>query len=423
MIPSLPSARLTLWAAVLGATVALPLAGCGDDPADPDGSDGALWTEVPLPPTGDDLTLLAIAARGPQAMVLGFQGSPTGVGGRSGAKDGSGSSVLFELQADGSWDLYPRPGGSATAVWWGLALAEDGQPVLAGFETAGGQSGGCVLDTRGGQTLQHCYPSLGLQAIDADANVMTAGGTSTGGELWTSRDPQVWTVDPIPLSGVNETGLVDVDMRGDLTVVCGFDDGADVPQVLLMREGTADWQFVDLGGIATFGRTFEAAALTADGAIFLGGIAGAGGLSPVAFLSVRSAAGDWAEIELPNPTRLGRVNDILIAADGTVYLACSGEADIPTAHIVHSSQSGAVEELLPFPGELVALAQTEDGTVWAVGTRIGCGGGVAQEGMRKAWSRGFIDHQTISVIICLINLLLNNSLGISKFVLETPGDH
>lgn len=379
------SARVSSLAAVLVPAALFLVAGCADDPADPgDGNGDELWTEVALPQTGDDLTLLAVAARGPYAMALGWQETPTGIspgagrGDRLEPKDGSGSSVLFQLLPDGSWALYPRPGGSATAMWLDLALAQDGQPVLAGFETAGNPTGGCVLDTRGGQALQHCYPSLFMQAIDADEGLMTAGGVSVGGELWTSLQEQTWTVDPVPLSGQGESGLVDVDVLGDRTLACGFDDGADVMPVLLLREGTGAWEFIDLDGLATFGRTFVAAALTADGAIFLGGIAGAGGLNPVAFLSVRSSAGDWAEIVLPNPTRLGRVNDILVAADGTVYLACSGEEDIPTAHIVHSNQNGEVEEILPFPGELVALAQSEDGTVWAAGTRIGDGGPVRE---------------------------------------------
>lgn len=357
-------------AAVLAAAAILA-GGCDDDPARPGGG-GPVWTQVELPAVQGDLTLLAAAARGPRAMALGYLEPPAR------DKAGEGESILLELQADGTWDLHPLPGGSITAVWLGLALAEDGQPVLAGFDLQGEAPGGCILDTRQEQVVQHPFGGFGLMALDAEGQVMTAGGSAAGGRSVTSTAPQTWISDPLPLSEADEAGLLDVDIRGGMAAACGFDDGADVPQVLLLRQGTGDWQLADLGGLTTFSRTFTAVALGDDGAVFVGGIAGAGGSHPTAFLSVRSSAGDWADIVLPNPTQLGRVNDILVAADGSVYLACSGEDDLPTAHIVRASGVGPVEEIAPFPGELNALTQDGDGTIWAAGTRMQAGSPVRQ---------------------------------------------
>ena len=73
---------------------------------------------------------------------------------------------------------------------------------------------------------------------------------------------------------------------------------------------------------------------------------------------------------LPDPVALGRVNDILLARDGSIYLACSDEYDdTSTARLARVTGSGIEEEISPFGGELLQLAETADGTIYAAGSR------------------------------------------------------
>ena len=102
-------------------------------------------------------------------------------------------------------------------------------------------------------------------------------------------------------------------------------------------------------------------AVSAPGGILLGGAITnfAGGADEyTAFLLLRSVAGDWAEIVLPDPEALERVNDILIAADGTLYLACGME----TGFILRWPSGEGIEREAAIPSARIRrLAQAPDG--------------------------------------------------------------
>jgi hypothetical protein len=196
---------------------------------------------------------------------------------------------------------------------------------------------------------------------------MVAGGRARGGGLWTSTAPGAWTFDDLPLTGTNDSGFPDVDIRGDRAVACGYDDGADTLQVILSRTTTTGWRKIQPAGPGT--RTYFCIALSEAGTIFVGGIEGAGGMSPKAFLAQRTADGLWTELLLPDPGRLHGVMDILIARDGSIYLACMGEGDDTTANLIHADTSGVRNEITPFPGGLLQVAEAADGSIYAVGFR------------------------------------------------------
>jgi hypothetical protein len=185
--------------------------------------------------------------------------------------------------------------------------------------------------------------------------------------LWSSAHPASWTIDILPLTGTNDSGFRDVYVRGDRAVACGYDDGADTLQVVLSRTATTDWEKVELPG--TFGRTLFSVALTDSGAIFVGGIEGAGSRSPKAFLMVRSPGGDWTDLILPDPELLHGVMDILIASDDSIYLACEGEGTSTQANLVHADATGVRKELTPFPGGMLQVGESAAGGIYAVGYR------------------------------------------------------
>ncbi len=156
-------------------------------------------------------------------------------------------------------------------------------------------------------------------------------------------------------------------IRGDRAVACGFDDGADTLQVILERTASTEWTKVTPGGPST--RTFFCVALSEDGTIFVGGIEGAGGMSPKAFLALRNSDGLWADLLLPDPEVLHGVNDILIASDGSIYLACMGEGENSVANLVHADAGAVRKEITSFPGGLLQLGEAGNGDIYAVGFR------------------------------------------------------
>jgi hypothetical protein len=224
-----------------------------------------------------------------------------------------------------------------------------------------------VLDLRGLAAEYIEQSSGGMLTVDGEGPFMVAGGRSRGGGLWTSTSPGDWNFDDLPLTGTNDSGFRDVYIRGDRAVACGYDDGADTLRVILTRTASTAWEKIPLAG--HFARSYECVALSEDGTIFVGGIEGAGGISPKAFLSQRSADGLWADLILPDPDLLHGVMDILIASDNSMYLACWGEGGQTTANLIHINQSGARKEITPFPGGLIQVGEAASGNIYVVGFR------------------------------------------------------
>jgi hypothetical protein len=335
----------------------LILAACSDD--DPVSPTDPLWQEIEFElPTGES-RFQAIAFGGGQGLVLGISGSLF--------KDWPAENIFYRQQEDLSWapaDLGAIPG---SMIFLDLALDPDGQPALAGIQDTSPYS--VVLDLRGADPTYFIHSTRGMRTIDSDGSFMVAGGWAMGGDLWTSTAPNSWEMDNVtpPLTGTNDSGFRDVDVRDERAVACGFDDGADTLQVILDRTVTTGWSKVPTAGPGT--RTFYCIALSEAGTIFVGGIEGAGGPAPKAFLTQRTADGNWSELLLPDPELLHGVNDILIASDGSIYLACMGEGDQTMANLIHATPTGVRTEITPFPGGLLQLAEAGNGDIYAVGFR------------------------------------------------------
>ncbi len=360
---TLPSAA---WP-VLILVLVLCLAGCReDDPTTPVGG-AEPWQEVRLETDLGNSALLAVDFWPGGGMALGY-----GLRGSAGAKAVYAPSLLT-LTGDG-WSPVATDGLPDVQAYMDLALDGAGGLVLVGFDS--GDTGCRLVDDRGfpRQTLER--QGAGLLAVDGDGGFFVAGGHAPSGKLMTSLAFPTWTTDTLPLSGQGESGFVDVDVRGGVAVAVGFDDGADVIPVLLRRTVLEGWQQVDLGGVSRV--TLHSVALTADGAIFAGGVQDAGGLEPRAWLAVRSAAGGWTQIVLPDPGLVGAVNDILVTTSGSVVIACSGEVSSNLATIFRADASGVVREVTPFAGHLFQLGEAADGRLFAVGMRY------LQNGVEKA---------------------------------------
>jgi len=353
-----PAACASL-AAYLFLAAGLFFTGCSDDPASPapPGPGTSLWQEVKLEAAAGESRLAAVDFTGNQGVALRLV--IPGGGATEFAHD------IFRLQPSGGW-LKDNPGGIRSGfVAMDLAVDTTGELVLAGVQLPGATS--AVLDLRGAASEYIDQSSFGMLTVDGEGSFMVAGGRSSGGGLWTSTAAGNWNFDDLPLTGTNDSGFRDVYIRGDRAVACGYDDGADTLQVILTRTASTDWEKVDLDG--SFGRTFYCVALSDAGVIFVGGIEGAGGRSPMAFLSQRSADGSWTELILPDPELLHGVMDILIASDDSIYLACEGEGENTMANLVHADMFGARKEITPFPGGLIQVGQSTGGDMYAVGYR------------------------------------------------------
>lgn len=337
------------------------LAACSDDDSVGVGAphpDPPAWQEVELALGAGESGLVAVDFTGNHGLAVALVAP-------AGASQTEFTHEFFRLQPDGGWLKDDVAGIRSGFAAMDLAVDTSGKPVLAGIQVSGPPS--VVIDLRGAQAVYIEQSSFGMLAVDGHGAFMVAGGRSSGGGLWTSTAPGIWNFDDLPLSGGNDSGFPDVYVRGDRAVACGYDDGADTLQVVLSRTPITDWVKVPQSG--SFARTYDCIALSDEGAIFVGGIDGAGGLSPKAFLAQRSADGQWTDLTLPDPGRLRGVTDILIATDASLYLTCRGEGDQTEANLLHASPSGVVEEITPFPGGLLQVGQAASGDIYAVGFR------------------------------------------------------
>ncbi|MDZ4804269.1 MAG: hypothetical protein SGI90_05365 [Candidatus Eisenbacteria bacterium] len=268
-------------------------------------------------------------------------------------------------------DTWSQPAGAPfppQSLISAVGFAPDGGVLMAGVESD--IQSGFILDERGGWS-RHNVAIFGLALASSPGIVRVAGAAAGNNAVFVSRSPDTWTPESIPFpSSNNERALVDISADDGVFIACGFDDGGDgtpqSPNSVVFRNDGGDWERLELpcGGCAN--REFRTVAVTPSGSFFLGGAEtdfSAGSQDQYqAFPLSSSREGDWTEIVLPEPGKLDRVNDILIATDGDIYLACGVEGSI----IVQMSGTSVYEAVLP--GTRIAqLAEAPDGSIWAAG--------------------------------------------------------
>jgi hypothetical protein len=281
----------------------------------------------------------------------------------------------------GAWRRATPPALPEAGLLTAVGFTAGSEAIMAGADVRPpGQ--GFVLDERGG--WNRIDVSLGALALATSGGVTRLAGMG-GAPALVSLAADSWSAESLPFpSTTGERGLVDIAARDGVWVACGYDDGAegtpDSPHAVLFRNGGAGWQRVAVPCGGCSNREFRAVAVSATGGLLLGGAitdygAGAADAS-VAFLLVRSVAGDWTEIVLPGAGRLDRVNDILAASDGSIYLACG----LDGAHCVVRSPSGAPAacELSLERARIEALGEGPGGVLYAVGATLDAGNSALQ---------------------------------------------
>ncbi len=337
--------------------VFLFLPACSDD--DPVTPAVSPWVEIDQPLNFTTSRFLAIDFQGNQGMALGSVASSQSPFGEE--------NRIYGLQPDGSWRQLHLARIPDDVLFRDLALDPAGNPVLAGWQHSAPHS--ILLDFRGTDPEYFTRDTRGLHAVDGEGSFMVAGGYAQGGDLWTNTAVGAWNMDDVtpPMTGTNDSGFHDIYIRDNRVVACGFDDGADTLQVILEKTLTTPWKKVDTDGNGY--RTFFCVALSENGTIYVGGIERAGGPEKKAFLAQHTADGLWTDMVLPDPEGIGGVNDILIAGDNTIYLACMGEDYQPQGTLIHAQPGKVWKEIGTFSGGLLQLAEADNGDIYAVGFR------------------------------------------------------
>lgn len=346
---------LAVPGALLAAVLALG-ASCGDDPVAPAED---RWVDVALPSLGRS-ALMGIAAYGTRVLAI--------------AVDRSTAPPLARVvqTTGGAWELVTIPSGPASTVFLGVCFDTGGQAVLAGG-TFAGQA--IVLDERTGWSAT-TWPGEGfLQAVTAGGgDSLLAVGTASGGLSALRSMPGVWQAGRAGFTSQQEKGLVDVSFAGGTFVACGWDDSTGA--AILRSLDATGWKPVDGPGtvdIPEVHSEHRAVWRDPDGALWLGG-ASIDGTNAVevyrARLSRRPPDGDWFDVVLPDAPGAEAVNDILRAADGSIYLAC-GETN---ARVLRWDGMTWQDEQPAIPGRFLALAETADGSVYAAGVRMAAPG-------------------------------------------------
>lgn len=340
--------------------------GCSDDSSED--LPGGEWQEVALENAPDPGILMGIAFSGSTAWAVGAgtEGAPPSV--RYTPFVAAPSTVDSWRRVTGSW--LPAEGLLTT-----VGFAAGGQAIIAGA-ALNSPGGGFVLDERDG--WNRIPVPLGALATAVSAGEIRLAGSSTNNaQLLASIAADAWNPESLPFpSGTGERGLADIFARNGVWVACGFDDGAEgtpeSPNGVVFRRSGGAWERLPspCGGCGN--REFRAVAISATGGILLGGAITDFSLAApddyVAFLLVRSPSGDWAEIVLPQAGALDRINDIWIAADRSLYLACGQNG---TARILHLpvGKPAALEATLS-NARIEELAEGPDGAIYAAGVRL-----------------------------------------------------
>jgi hypothetical protein len=277
---------------------------------------------------------------------------------------------LAERRSDGTWRAETTATLPDSGVLSAVGFTSSGEAVVAGVDA--GVPTGFLLDERNGWS-RHDVPFGGLAFASASGVIRLAGSGQTTTVL-KSTAPDVWTPEPVPFPGApQEKALADISVKDDVFIVCGFDDGGEgtieSPNSVVFQNANGTWERIDgpCGGCSA--QEFKAVLAMANGAFLLGGAdthfeAGAPD-AYTAFLHLRTSSGDWVSLVIPQPGRIDRVNDILIAGNGDTYLACGVESGF----ILRKPADGVFEEELAVPfARISSLAEGPDGSVWAAGS-------------------------------------------------------
>ena len=349
----------TLLASVIGLA-------CSDGPSGPPLPEQNAWTEVTLPDSLPVSALTSVAFQGLRGLALGSTGS-------------MGAKPDYLLESNGSdWTMHALPVDTDDFLLK-VAMNAEGKGVIVGANISGGGSPVVLAERPDWTRVSLPASNGGLQAlaVDASGTFLATGPGGASVLALTGTADGTWTTESIPLPGdPQEKSLVDLAYRAGTWAACGFDDGAngdeDSPFNVVLANDGAGWSLLKGLGCGGCGnREYRAVAINQQGAILLGGAItdfSAGAQDDyVAFLSLYSpTTGEWTAIVLPHAGDLDRVNDILVASNGDVYLACG----IDSTTLVHHYSSGvSTIEWSASDVIIQQLAEAPYGDICAVGSK------------------------------------------------------
>jgi hypothetical protein len=355
---------------------AVLLAACDDDPTEPQLN---TLEEVTLIDLDQEGAFFDIAFSGTRGLAVGAVSS--GV-----APNQTFAPLAASLNANGTWASDASISLPSTGLLTAVAMTSSSLGVIAGVDVS--VISGFILDERNGWS-QHNVAVGGLAFAVHDDTLRVAGASVTAQHAMISTAPDSWTLETLPFpASTNERQIQDLSAGAGIWTACGFDDGADgTPdspnEVLFLNHGTG-WERISVACGGCSNREFRSVAVSETGGILLGGAItdfSAGGNEYTASLVLRSVSGDWVELVLPAATELKRVNDILIAEDGTVYLACGMGT---MAYLVRSSPGGPIERDATLTSARInRLAESPDGSIWATGAVLDAQGNVLRPAIWK----------------------------------------
>jgi hypothetical protein len=204
-------------------------------------------------------------------------------------------------------------------------------------------------------------------AVMRGGGLFRAVGIAPEGLSAFSAAPDSWIADDAGFTTPpSEKGLVDIAFRDGMFYGCGYDD-AGPPYAVVAENDGSGWTPIEAPGVDLDDRELSAIAVTGDGALLIGGSiadASSGTVEYAAFLLIRGAAGEWIEGVLPEADRLDRVNDILVASDGTTFLG----GGLEETWIARQAGEGVELEGPRAPGRIASLCESPDGVVHAAGS-------------------------------------------------------
>jgi hypothetical protein len=359
---------------------ALFVTGCDDDD-DPE-SCGCIedtWVEQSLPGELVDGAVFDLDAGSGRLVALGVSSTGTWVI----EKDGDLWGLMDPSPLPGTGpELGPRSAFEPRRVGSALAVDGKGRVVVVGASIAGlgpvvwaeSEKQWFVVEDQSPGFLQD------VVAFGADG-IVGAGAASSGFPTVTGSIEGTLALETIAVSGSGGAGLVSLVAEAGGVFGVGFDDGADgsseEPFRIVMHYDGFEWARLEspCGNCGAY--EFRAVEARSN-ALFVGGSVTVrpegdptASAEEQAWFAVWSfEESGWTTVVLPQPATLKRVNAILAASDGTIWLAC-GDTE-SSGWIVRAAPGEAAEIDLEAEGyRLFSLAESTDGTIVASGLDYG----------------------------------------------------
>jgi len=370
------------------------IAACDDDDtgSGPCVCEDVPWVEQELPAELANGGIWGLDARGDRTVALSVTGDGTFV-----IEDGAtGWEVVGGAALPGTEPVEPpRAAAEASRFAAGITLDAGGKVQVVGADVTA--STPIIWSESDGDWITNLGSGVGLlqDVVPLGSRDILAAGTGFSGfPFVTGSAGTAFVYDTWAAGG--EAGLVALEEESGAVYGIGFNDAADGteqdPWRIVMRYDLGSWSRFDSPCGACGSYSLRAIEATPN-ALYVGGSYtflrtgdepyGNGSSIEEAWLAQYSfEESGWVQLVLPDTELLQRVNAILVASDGVVFLAC-GSPDTPSYLVRLEPGETAVIEQTFEDLRLFDLAETSDGRILVSGLESG-----AEEGRPVVLERG-----------------------------------